>query len=102
MKKSKESGMITMNASEILNSLHSNDGLNIMYTIRYCVLESVKDDIVIEAIKQLKTSPLVEWHTCSIADCAVAALDLLDVEPYNGNKPQIVEMISTRFFADAK
>ena len=100
MQKSKKSGMTIMGVSDILNNLHGNDGLNIMYTIRYCVLESISDESVIEAIKQLRSSSLVEWHTCSIADCAVAALDLLEIEPYNGNKPQIVEMISTRLFAN--
>ena len=75
---------------------------HIMYTIRYCVLESIHTDSVIEAISDLKNSPLVEWNTCSIADCAVAALDLLGVEPYKGDKVQILDMISTRFFADEK
>ena len=99
MKKSKKSGMITMSVSDILNNLHSDDGLNIMYTIRYCVLESISDESVIEAIKQLKDSTLVEWHTCSIADCAVAALDLLGIETYTGDKLQIIDMISTKFFS---
>jgi hypothetical protein len=91
--------MITMSVSDILTNLRSNDGLNIMYTIRYCVLEAARDNSVIEAIKALKHSTLVEWHTCSIADCAAAALDLLGVEHYNGDKPQVLDMISTRFYA---
>lgn len=44
MQKSKKSGMIIMNVSDILNSLHSENGLNILYTIRYCVLESIRDE----------------------------------------------------------
>ena len=99
MQRSKKSGMITMSVSDILNSLHGDDGLNIMYTIRYCVLESISDESVIKALKQLKCSTLVEWHTCSIADCAAAALDLLGIETYTGDKPQIVDMISTKFFS---
>ncbi|MBQ5686897.1 MAG: hypothetical protein IIV23_04275 [Ruminococcus sp.] len=102
MQKSKESGMITMSVSDILTNLRSNDALNVMYTIRYCVLETIRVNSVIEAIKALKNSVLIEWHTCSIADCAVAALDLLDVEHYTGEKPQIVEMITTRFYSDSK
>ena len=102
MKKSEKSGMITMSVSDILTSLRGNDALNIMYTIRYCVLENIRVSSVLNAIKVLKSSELVEWNTCSISDCAVAALHLLGVEAYNGDKPQIMDMISTRFFADRK
>lgn len=98
MPKSKKSGMIIMSVSDILTNLRGNDALNIMYTIRYCALESVREMEVVEALKELKSSPLIEWNTCSVADCSVAALDLLDVEKYKGNKPQILDMITTRFF----
>ena len=102
MPKSKKSGMITMSVSDILNSLQGTDALNIMYTIRYCVLESVKVNSVIDCLKKLKGSLLIEWNTCSISDCAIAALHLLEIETYNGNKPQILDMISTRFFSGEK
>ena len=99
MQKSNESGKISINTAIICDDLKSQDPLACMYALRCCALHNITDDIILSQINKLKTSTLVEWNSCRISDCAIAALHLLGAEPYSGNSPQILEMINTEFYA---
>lgn len=98
MQKSKESGKATLNISKIKDDLQGENSLACMYAIRSCVINSIHDEEVIQIIESLKDSVLVEWNTCKISDCAIAALDLMGIESYSGSCVQIKDLISTKFF----
>ena len=97
---SEKSGMTIRTVSKILNDLKRDNALVIIYAIRYCALENIKDDAIIAELKKLKSSELVECHSCRVANCAAAALDLLGIEPYTGDDGQTLDFISTRFFEE--
>ena len=99
MQKLRESGRITINTATIYNDLKSDDPLACMYALKYCALSKIDDINIIKAIVKLKSSTLVEWNSCKVSDCAIAALHIMGVETYTGSNSQIMEMISTQFYS---
>ena len=99
MRKSSEFGRFTINTATIYHDLQSDDPLACMYAIKYCALNMINDINIIKAIVELKKSSLVEWNSCKVSDCAIAALHIMGVETYTGSNSQIMEMISTQFYS---
>lgn len=91
-------------SEEALKSIHSDllcdNSLLCMFAIRKCVFDRINDDKTTSIIQSLKTSPLIEWNSCKISDCAKAALHLLGIEPYNGDNEQVQELINTVFYSE--
>ena len=101
MMKSKQSGQIISNGKtldDVIEGLTCNRPLTCMYVIRFCVVNKVTDKRVVDIIKDLKTSDMIEWNSCRISDCAYAALDLLGIEKYEGDKMEIRDFIDTVFY----
>ena len=98
MQKSSESGRFTINIATLYLDLQSDDPLACLYAIKYCALNMINDINIIKAIVELKKSSLVEWNSCKVSDCAIAALHIMGVETYTGSDSQITEMINTRFY----
>lgn len=82
----------------IEKTLSSDNSLKCMYAIRSCVLNRFKNDNIINLLKKLKSSNMIEWNSCKISNCALAALHLLDIEPYEGNDEQVKDLIDTVFY----
>ena len=78
-------------------SLSSNNSLECMYAIASCVYNDFRTPKIINLLQKLKSSTLVEWNSCKISNCAYAALDLLEIEPYTGVDLQTKELITTHF-----
>lgn len=66
--------------SFIEKALTSDSPLTCIYAIMSCVKNNFKSDKVIENLKLLKNSKLIEWNSAKASDCAKAALDLLGIE----------------------
>ena len=98
MKKSDKYAKVQKNISDIYEDLIGNNALSCMLAVRYCVLNHIKDDKTVSIISSLKSSPLIEWNSCKISNCAYAALHLLGIEPYQGNDGQVQDLIDTVFF----
>lgn len=102
MKKSKKSIPNLKNEyndiSFIEQALLSNNALRCMYAIRSCVVNNFRTKKIIDTLKELKTSDLIEWNSCKISNCAHAALHLLGIDTYSGNDVQVQELIETAFF----
>ena len=98
MKKSVKSEKALKSIHEIHNDLLGNDSLSCMFAVRYCVLNMIVDKETIDILIKLKRSPLIEWNSCKISNCALAALQLLEIEPYNGEDEQVLELIETVFY----
>lgn len=84
--------------SEIEKMLSGNDSLYCILAIKYCVINAITDDKIISIIKKLKKSDMIEWNSAKVSDSAIAALHLLDIEKYTGNRPQILDLINTIFY----
>lgn len=91
---------VQKNINDIHKDLLGDNSLACMFAIRYCVLNKITDNETISIIKNLKGSKLIEWNSCKIADCAVAALHLLGVEKYEGENYAIKDLIDTVFFTN--
>lgn len=98
MKKSTELKEISVNTANICNELMSNDALACMFALRYCTLNNLNNNEITSIIKKLKNSTLIEWNSCKISSCAIAALHLLGIELYSGDDIQINELIKTKFY----
>ena len=89
-------------SEEVLKNIHNdllgNNALTCMFAIRKCVLDKIDDDKTVKIIQDLKSSPLIEWNSCKISNCALAGLHLLGIENYTGNDEQVLEMIDTVFY----
>lgn len=86
------------NISFIEQALLSNSALKCMYAIRSCVVNNFRTNKIIDSLRRLKTSDLIEWNSCKISNCAYAALHLLEIEAYNGNDTQVQDLIDTVFY----
>lgn len=84
--------------SFIEQALLSNNALRCMHAIRSCVVNNFRINKIIDTLRELKTSDLIEWNSCKISNCAYAALHLLEIEAYNGNDAQVQDLIDTVFF----
>lgn len=69
-----------------------------MHAIRSCVVNNFRTNKIIDTLRELKTSDLIEWNSCKISNCAYAALHLLEIEAYNGNDTQLQDLIDTVFY----
>lgn len=98
MEKSYYNTKVQKNINDVYEDLLGNNALLCMFAVRYCVLNAIKDDKTISIISSLKNSPLIEWNTCKISNCAYAALHLLGVEIYQENDGQVQDLIDTVFF----
>lgn len=102
MKKSKKFGLNLKaeynDISFVENALLSENPLQCMYAIRSCVLNNFNNERIMNNLKKLKSSNLIEWNSCKISNCALAALHLLNIEPYHGNDVQINDLIKTVFY----
>ena len=60
-----------------------------------CVKENIKTDKVIERLKELKNdTATIAGHTISCF--SIAALDIMNIEKYNGNDADIKELIHSK------
>lgn len=98
MPKLTEYGTISINTENICNDLKGSDSLACLYALRYCAINQLDSNEVISLIRELQSSELIEWGSCKVSDCAIAALHLLNVQKYSGDDPQIIDLISTRFY----
>lgn len=83
---------------DIIRRLSSNTPMKCLLAIRECVDNEIKDKDVIEKIKKLVKSELIEWNTQKVSDCAIAALDMLGVSKYSGDNMAIHDLIETNFY----
>lgn len=86
------------NIQQIEERLLNSNSLRCMFAIRECVLENIDNRRIVEILQELKSSKLIEWNSCRISDCAVAALHLLNIEKYNGDDERVKVLIDTVFF----
>lgn len=81
---------------DILAGLTHRGGLIRINGIMNAVHYSLKTPEAVSLIKDLKNDT-VTFDTYSVSDFAIAALDVLGVEKYNGNKQQILDLIGSKF-----
>ncbi len=96
----KKSEKYTLNLKDEYNdvsfieyALLSDKPLRCMYAICSCVINNFKTSRIVEILKKLKNSDLIEWNSCKISNCALAALHLLNIEPYTGSDEQVEDLI---------
>lgn len=82
----------------IEKDLQSDNATDCIYAIRACCIQHISSSFIIEKLKALKNSNEVAMM-CKIADSATAALDILGVEKYEGDKPNILEIIKTCYYS---
>ncbi len=83
----------------ILAGLRHKGALVRINGILNSVRHSVESDEDIDLIRQLK-SDITSFDLYAVSDFAIAALDLMGVEKYNGDKKQILNLIKSKFDFD--
>ncbi|MCD8354451.1 MAG: hypothetical protein LUC47_09105 [Clostridiales bacterium] len=81
---------------DILAGLTHKGALIRINGIINAVCYSFKTPETVSLIKNLKNDNIT-FDTYSVSDFAIAALDIMGVEKYNGNRKQIVDLIGSRF-----
>lgn len=88
-----------MNGEKIKKIYDALVGENItaaQFAIKACIVNDVKDELILEALKKISTDTAVKL--VKISDLAIAALDILEVEKYEGENALVKELIKTKFY----
>ena len=82
--------------SDIMNNLNKDGSFYKFNGIVSCVQTGKTTTEIVEKLKKLKNdSSRIAGHT--IAEFSMAALDILEIEKYNGDDDSIKELIKSRF-----
>ena len=82
--------------NKIYDALEGEDIIAAQYAIRDCVIYDISDERIISSLKKLKDDGAIK--IVKISSLAIAALDILGAEKYNGTDKLIDELIKTKFY----
>lgn len=80
----------------IMDGLLHSGAIYRMNAISFSAISGIKDSEIKKKIKELKNDEVV-LDGYSVSDFALAALDMMKVEPYSGNKIIVKKLIDSRF-----
>lgn len=97
MKKLQKSGNLSVDIQTILESLQSGDVIECLFAIKYCAINSISDEKVLDTLQKLSRSDRFDMG-CKVSDAAEAALVMIQENDYNGENRAVIELIKNRFY----